>query len=211
MSIFARRKSLVAEAPPERKYGADLDEAFDLRLDEDSVSSTEDSEPWNSQTPSDSSRAVHDEGIATPNTFGPRTETTPSISQKRRVTGPSPLRMTQYRQRIVVPQYPTRKGLIQDIQLDIIRPEVLDALDVMGDHLFKIGLSKRKKWFRVLPKGSQEVATGVTIRAKADVYRSFPPDEMGLDEFEVAVRALNPEVAFKIQSEVVTAVIERYM
>ena len=87
-----------------------------------------------------------------------------------------------------------------------------DALDVMADHIFRIGCQK-KKWFKAPRMGSKKdtVGTGVTIRAKVGVYRTFPVAYAALDEFEEAIARLNPEVAIKIKSDIVTSIMRTYM
>jgi hypothetical protein len=71
-----------------------------------------------------------------------------------------------------------------------------DALDVMADHIFRIGVQK-KKWFKAPKMGVKRdgIATGVTIRAKAGLYRTYPVDYEPLQEFEDAIVRLNPEVS----------------
>lgn len=71
-----------------------------------------------------------------------------------------------------------------------------DALDVMGDHIFRIGAQK-KKWFKAPGLGDSSVATGVTIRARMGLYRSFPVNFDKLQPFETAMAQLNPEVSAK--------------
>lgn len=70
-----------------------------------------------------------------------------------------------------------------------------DALDVMADHIFRLGVQE-KKWFKAPRMGSKRdgVATGVSIRARAGLYRTFPVDFEPMIEFEEAVSRLNPEV-----------------
>lgn len=70
-----------------------------------------------------------------------------------------------------------------------------DALDIMADHIFRIGVQK-KKWFKPPKMGMKRdaVATGVSIRAKAGLYRTYPVDYEPLNEFEEAIKRLNPEV-----------------
>lgn len=87
-----------------------------------------------------------------------------------------------------------------------------DALDVMADHIFRIGCQK-KKWFKAPRMGSRrdEVGTGLTIRAKIGLYRTFPVGYQLLDEFEEAISRLNPEVAIKIKSDIVTTIMKTYM
>lgn len=86
--------------------------------------------------------------------------------------------------------------------LDDSRPKAVpvgdgfDALDIMADHIFRIGVQK-KKWFKPPKMGIKRdgVATGVTIRAKAGLYRTYPVDYEPLLEFEEAITRLNPEVS----------------
>lgn len=70
-----------------------------------------------------------------------------------------------------------------------------DALDIMADHIFRIGV-QRKKWFKAPKLGMKRdgVATGVSIRAKTGLYRTYPVDYEPLEEFEDAITRLNPEV-----------------
>lgn len=76
-----------------------------------------------------------------------------------------------------------------------------DALDVMADYLFRFGCEK-KKWFKKPPvtararqRTGSHVTTGVCIRAKTGVQRTYPLNLPGLLPFEMAVTALNPEVS----------------
>ena len=78
-----------------------------------------------------------------------------------------------------------------------------DALDVMADYLFRYGCEK-KKWFRKPSNSDRDqrrslnpsrIATGVCIRAKTGVQRTYPLNMTGLAEFETAITALNPEVS----------------
>jgi hypothetical protein len=76
-----------------------------------------------------------------------------------------------------------------------------DALDVMADYLFRFGCEK-KKWFKKPPvtakarqKTGSNVTTGVCIRAKTGIQRTYPSNLPGLLPFETAVTALNPEVS----------------
>jgi len=87
-----------------------------------------------------------------------------------------------------------------------------DALDVMADHIFRIGHQK-KKWFKAPRMGSKKdiIGTGVTIRAKVGRYRTFPVGYNALDEFEEAISRLNPEVAVKIKSDIVGNIFQSYM
>ncbi|KAJ9116614.1 hypothetical protein QFC20_000547 [Naganishia adeliensis] len=87
-----------------------------------------------------------------------------------------------------------------------------DALDVMADYLFRFGCEK-KKWFKKPPvtararqRTGSHVTTGVCIRAKTGVQRTYPLNLPGLLPFEMAVTALNPEVAFKIRSPIVKTI-----
>jgi hypothetical protein len=87
-----------------------------------------------------------------------------------------------------------------------------DALDVMADHIFRIG-AQRKKWFKAPRLGADrlDIATGVSIRAKTGLYRTFPVNYDALTDFEVAVTMLNPEVAIKIDSQISRNVMRTYM
>lgn len=87
-----------------------------------------------------------------------------------------------------------------------------DALDVMADHIFRIGVQK-KKWFKPPKIGvaGEGVATGLTIRARTGLYRTFPVNYEALEPFEVAVTRLNPEVAIKIDSQIVRNTVRSYM
>ncbi|EIW68701.1 hypothetical protein TREMEDRAFT_11927, partial [Tremella mesenterica DSM 1558] len=55
------------------------------------------------------------------------------------------------------------------------------------------------------------VGTGLTIRAKAGLYRTFPVNYEALDEFEEAITRLNPEIAIKIKSEIVSDILATYI
>ena len=101
-----------------------------------------------------------------------------------------------------------------------------DALDVMADHIFRLGV-QRKKWFKAPKMGAKrdEIATGVTIRAKTGLYRTFPVDYEALQPFEEAISRLNPEVsstssklfcthlqvAIKIRSQIISSIMDTYM
>lgn len=87
-----------------------------------------------------------------------------------------------------------------------------DAVDVMADQIFRIGVQK-KKWFKPPRLGlkRREVATGVTIRVKTGLYRTFPVEYEALEPFEEAISRLNPEVAIKIKSRIVSNVMSAYM
>ncbi|OCF59087.1 hypothetical protein L486_03586 [Kwoniella mangroviensis CBS 10435] len=87
-----------------------------------------------------------------------------------------------------------------------------DALDVMADHIFRTGVQK-KKWFKAPRMGVRrnDAATGVTIRARTGLYRTFPVDYEALKPFEEAVSRLNPEVAIKIKSDIVNTIMETYI
>ena len=78
-----------------------------------------------------------------------------------------------------------------------------DALDVMADHIFRIGVQE-KKWFRAPKMGSKRngVPTGVTIRARPGLYRTFPVDYEPMQPFEDAVVRLNPEVSYPLRPQV---------
>ncbi|KAK4689790.1 hypothetical protein P7C73_g330, partial [Tremellales sp. Uapishka_1] len=86
-----------------------------------------------------------------------------------------------------------------------------DALDIMADHIFRIGV-QQKKWFKAPRMGRlDEIGTGVTIRAKTGLYRTFPVDYEALEVFEIAIKKLNPEVAIKINCDAVRNVIRTYV
>ncbi|KAE8540333.1 hypothetical protein D1P53_003278 [Cryptococcus gattii VGV] len=115
------------------------------------------------------------------------------------------------------------KGLniLDSIHLRILNPssddrltvpvgDGFDALDVMGDHIFRIGTQK-KKWFKTPTMGNSNVATGVSIRAKTGLYRSFPVHLDRLQPFEDAMAQLNPEVGVKIQSDIVRCIMTAYV
>lgn len=87
-----------------------------------------------------------------------------------------------------------------------------DAVDVMADQIFRIGV-QQKKWFRAPRLGlkRRELATGVTIRVKTGLYRTFPVEYEALEPFELAISRLNPEVAIKIKSRIVSDVMNAYM
>ena len=72
-----------------------------------------------------------------------------------------------------------------------------DALDVMADHIFRIGVQE-KKWFKAPKMGMKRNgnATGVTIRARPGLYRTFPVDYEPMQPFEDAITRLNPEVSY---------------
>ncbi|WWC59194.1 uncharacterized protein I303_101743 [Kwoniella dejecticola CBS 10117] len=87
-----------------------------------------------------------------------------------------------------------------------------DALDVMADHIFRLGVQK-KKWFKAPRMGVRrnDAATGVTIRARTGLYRTFPVDYEALKPFEEAITRLNPEVAIKIKSDIVGTIFDTYI
>ncbi|KAL7424393.1 hypothetical protein Q5752_000075 [Cryptotrichosporon argae] len=87
-----------------------------------------------------------------------------------------------------------------------------DSTDVMADHIFRLGVTK-KKWFKPPKVGAppHHVATGVTIRVKTGLYRTFPVDYEQLKPFETAIMRLNPEIAIKIKSEVVGNIMRTYI
>lgn len=87
-----------------------------------------------------------------------------------------------------------------------------DAVDVMADQIFRIGVQK-KKWFKPPRMGDKRdrVATGVSIRVKTGLYRTFPVGYDALDEFEEAMTRLNPEVGIKIKSRIVHSVMDSFM
>lgn len=86
-----------------------------------------------------------------------------------------------------------------------------DALDVMADHIFRLGVTK-KKWFKP-PRLDKDntFATGVSIRAKTGLYRTFPVGVPALNSFAEAITRLNPEIAIKIKCSVVTTVMNTYI
>lgn len=74
-----------------------------------------------------------------------------------------------------------------------------DALDIMGDHLYRYGCNW-KKWFQPIDEesyyfDSDQVATGICLRSDTGKQRSYPLDCAGMDEFEWAVTSLNPAVS----------------
>jgi len=87
-----------------------------------------------------------------------------------------------------------------------------DAIDVMADQIFRVGVQK-KKWFKPprLGLSKRDVATGVTIRVKTGLYRTFPVEYEALEPFEKAISRLNPEAAIKIKSRIVSNVMAVYM
>jgi hypothetical protein len=87
-----------------------------------------------------------------------------------------------------------------------------DAIDVMADQIFRVGVQK-KKWFKPprLGLSKRDVATGVTIRVKTGLYRTFPVEYEALQPFEEAINRLNPEAAIKIKSRIVSNVMAVYM
>jgi hypothetical protein len=87
-----------------------------------------------------------------------------------------------------------------------------DAIDVMADQIFRVGVQK-KKWFKPprLGLAKRDVATGVTIRVKTGLYRTFPVEYEALEPFEKAISRLNPEAAIKIKSRIVSNVMAVYM
>jgi hypothetical protein len=87
-----------------------------------------------------------------------------------------------------------------------------DAVDVMADQIFRIGV-QQKKWFQAPRMGQKRdrVATGVSIRVRTGLYRTFPVGYEALDEFEEAVTRLNPEVAIKIRSKIITSIMDTYV
>ncbi|KAJ9112323.1 hypothetical protein QFC19_000743 [Naganishia cerealis] len=90
-----------------------------------------------------------------------------------------------------------------------------DALDIMGDHLFRYGCNW-KKWFQPVDEesyyyDSDQVVTGLCLRSDNGGQRSYPLDCAGMSEFEWAVAALNPAVAFKIRSPIVMSIMATYM
>ena len=112
-----------------------------------------------------------------------------------------------------------------------------DALDIMGDHLYRYGCNW-KKWFQPVDEesyyfDSDQVATGICLRTDTGKQRTYPLDCAGMDEFEWAVTSLNPavcmdtfllgsfrssglrspseQVAFKIRSPIVMSIMATFM
>nr|XP_031861885.1 uncharacterized protein CI109_002714 [Kwoniella shandongensis]KAA5528957.1 hypothetical protein CI109_002714 [Kwoniella shandongensis] len=87
-----------------------------------------------------------------------------------------------------------------------------DAVDVMADHIFRIGV-QQKKWFKAPRMGArrEDVATGVSIRVRTGLYRTFPVNYEALRPFEDAMLKLNPEVAIKMKSEIVASIFVAYI
>ena len=56
-----------------------------------------------------------------------------------------------------------------------------------------------------------KVGTGVTLRVKTGLYRTFPVDFDALDDFEGAIARLNPEAAIKVKSQIVDTIMRTYM
>jgi len=77
-----------------------------------------------------------------------------------------------------------------------------DALDVMADHIFRVGV-QRKKWFRPPQMMSNRniPATGVSLRVKTGLYRTFPVGYDELEEWQEAITRLNPEVSYPLHNE----------
>lgn len=86
------------------------------------------------------------------------------------------------------------------------RPQIsnTDALDIMGDHLYRYGCNW-KKWFQPVDEesyyfDSDQVATGICLRSDTGKQRSYPLECAGMDEFEWAVTSLNPAVCTPLHS-----------
>lgn len=87
------------------------------------------------------------------------------------------------------------------------RPQIsnTDALDIMGDHLYRYGCNW-KKWFQPVDEesyyfDSDQVATGICLRSDTGKQRSYPLNCAGMDEFEWAVTSLNPAVRLEIHAK----------
>ena len=64
-----------------------------------------------------------------------------------------------------------------------------DAYDAILHHIFK--QTQGDAWFK---PAEENVSTGVCVRVQPGLFRVFPYENEALEPFEVAVRALNPEV-----------------
>ncbi|KAI0746496.1 glycosyl transferase family group 2-domain-containing protein [Daedaleopsis nitida] len=73
-----------------------------------------------------------------------------------------------------------------------------DRYDAFLHHVFK--QTQGDLWFR---PNQDAVSVGVALRADDGDYRVFPYEDMSLEPFELAVRALNPAVAVKVRSAAV--------
>ncbi|EJF58996.1 hypothetical protein DICSQDRAFT_182230 [Dichomitus squalens LYAD-421 SS1] len=75
-----------------------------------------------------------------------------------------------------------------------------DRYDAFLHHIFK--QTQGDAWFR---PNEDNIAVGVALRVDNGEYRVFPYENLGLEPFEAAVRALNPAVAVKVRSAAVHA------
>ena len=75
-----------------------------------------------------------------------------------------------------------------------------DRYDAFLHHIFK--QTQGDAWFR---PNEDNIAVGVALRVDSGEYRLFPYENLGLEPFEAAVRALNPAVAVKVRSAAVHA------
>ncbi|KAI0646077.1 glycosyl transferase family group 2-domain-containing protein [Trametes meyenii] len=75
-----------------------------------------------------------------------------------------------------------------------------DRYDAFLHHIFK--QTQGDAWFR---PNEDNIAVGVALRVDNGAYRVFPYENLGLEPFEAAVRALNPAVAVKVRSAAVHA------
>lgn len=82
-----------------------------------------------------------------------------------------------------------------------------DRYDAFLHHIFK--QTQGDLWFR---PNEDAVSVGVALRADDGDYRVFPYEDISLEPFELAVRALNPAVAVKVRSAAVhSALAEMYV
>ncbi|KAH9941252.1 glycosyl transferase family group 2-domain-containing protein [Epithele typhae] len=75
-----------------------------------------------------------------------------------------------------------------------------DRYDAFLHHIFK--QTQGDAWFR---PNEDNIAVGVALRVDNGEYRVFPYENLGLEPFETAIRALNPAVAVKVRSAAVHA------
>ena len=75
-----------------------------------------------------------------------------------------------------------------------------DRYDAFLHHIFK--QTQGDAWFR---PNEDNIAVGVALRVDNGEYRVFPYENLALEPFEAAIRALNPAVAVKVRSAAVHA------
>ena len=75
-----------------------------------------------------------------------------------------------------------------------------DRYDAFLHHIFK--QTQGDAWFR---PNEDNISVGVALRVDNGEYRVFPYENLGLEPFESAIRALNPAVAVKVRSAAVHA------